>query len=149
MLFCRITKSVDVALQLSQTYEVEIVELGHALVLYFFSIVIGLVDSILDDWGLQMTSVDGASGTIRSDLSQNMDVNSEGNHFHKRNEHREEIIRKNSFMALEVLGKLTDHRKAMVLLRLVHLNMYVLLFYYTSRLCFFFRSTNPLFSFLF
>lgn len=119
----KIINSVDVALQLSQTYKVRFVELGHALVLFFFSIVIGLIDSILDDWGLQMISADRPGGAFGGVDHQIMDIDSKGNQNFKRTEYRDEIRRTNSFLAMEVLCKLTDNRKAMVLLRLVHLNM--------------------------
>lgn len=124
MLSFRIMKSVDVALQLSQTYGVCILELGHAFVLFFFSIVVGLIDSTLDDWGLHMTPLDRPSFAIGSSDLLDMDIDFKGSHNFKGNEHREQIRRSNSFMALEVVGKLTESRKAMVILRLVHLNMY-------------------------
>ncbi|CAL5390059.1 unnamed protein product [Camellia sinensis] len=119
----KIIKSVDVALQLSQTYRVQVLELGHAMVLCFFSIIVGLIDSTSYDWGLQMTSVDKANGEIRSEDNQNMDVDSKESQIYKRNDHRERIRRSNSFVAFELLGKLTENKKATVLLRLVYLNM--------------------------
>ncbi|XP_057971679.1 mediator of RNA polymerase II transcription subunit 33A-like [Malania oleifera] len=119
----KIIKSVDTALQLSQTYTIQVLELGHAFALFFFSIVIGLVDCTSDDWGLQMTSGDRSSGAFGSGDHQNMEIDSKGNQHLRRNELREQIRRKNSFLAMEVLGKLMESRKAMVLLRLVHLNM--------------------------
>ncbi|KAK3018232.1 hypothetical protein RJ639_002766 [Escallonia herrerae] len=109
----KIIKSVDDALQLSQTYKIQVFELGHALVLSFFSIVICLVDGILDDWGLKISVGDG----------HNMDVEFEGYPNFKRHEPREQIRTTNSLMALEVLGNLTNDRKAMALLRLVHFNI--------------------------
>lgn len=119
----KIIKSVIDALQLSQTYRFHVVEIGHALVLFFFTIVIGLIDSTLEDWGLQMTSVDKPSGAIGGLDHQNMDICSKEEQNFQKNEHREKLKRTNSFMAMEVLGKLTESRKAMVLLHLVHLNM--------------------------
>ena len=123
LLLCRIIISVDSTLQLSQTYGVQVLELGHALVLSFFSILIRLIDSTLCDWGLQMTSADKASEVLRSDDSQNMDVDSKEIQIYKRNDHRDRLRKSNSFLAFEVLGKLMENRKAMVLLRLVYLNM--------------------------
>ncbi|KAF5953411.1 hypothetical protein HYC85_006267 [Camellia sinensis] len=112
LLTSRIIKSVDVALQLSQTYRVQVLELGHAMVLCFFSIIVGLIDSTSYDWGLQMTSVDKANGEIRSEDNQNMDVDSKESQIYKRNDHRERIRRSNSFVAFELLGKLTENKKA-------------------------------------
>ncbi|KAJ4832513.1 hypothetical protein Tsubulata_000069 [Turnera subulata] len=118
----KIIKSVDAALQLSQRYGgVRVVELGHLFILSFFSIFVGLIDSIFEDIGLEMKSgdvVDGPFGTV-----DDMDVDMRGNYNVVRNEHREMLRKTNSVMALEVLAKLTESRKAMVLLRLVHLNM--------------------------
>lgn len=92
--------------------------------LFFFSIVIALIDSILDDWGLQMTPLDGSIGAYGGLDHLDMDIDSKGNQNFKRNEYREEIRRTNSFLAMEVLAKLTENRKALVVLRLIHLNMY-------------------------
>ncbi|KAF8397078.1 hypothetical protein HHK36_015985 [Tetracentron sinense] len=119
----KIIKSVNDALRLSQTYRVHVVELGHALVLFLFSVIIGLIDSTLDDWGLQMTFKDILSGIFGGGNHQDMEIDSKGNQDDERNEHRDQLRRRNTFMAMEVLGKLTENRKAMVLLRLVHLNM--------------------------
>ncbi|KAF7144271.1 hypothetical protein RHSIM_Rhsim05G0234500 [Rhododendron simsii] len=124
-----ITKFVDAALQLSQTYGVQVVEVGHAVVLCFFSIVVRLIDSTLRDWGLHMTSVDKETGVVSSEDGKDMDVDSQESQIFRRNEHHERMKKSNSFMAFEVLGKLTENRKATVLLRLVYLNMYVAHFY--------------------
>lgn len=94
------------------------------MVLFLFSIVIGVLDSTLDDWGLPMTFPDRANGVARRGDHLNMDIDSKGNRHFKQNEHRDNMRRSNSFLALEVLGMLTESRKAKVLLRLVHLNMY-------------------------
>ncbi|GFY82543.1 REF4-related 1 [Actinidia rufa] len=101
----KIIVSVDSTLQLSQTYGVQVLELGHALVLSFFSILIRLIDSTLCDWGLQMTSADKASEVLRSDDSQNMDVDSKEIQIYKRNDHRDRLRKSNSFLAFEVLGQ--------------------------------------------
>lgn len=104
-------------------------EVGHAVVLCFFSIVVRLIDSTLRDWGLHMTSVDKETGVVSSEDGKDMDVDSQESQIFRRNEHRERMKKSNSFMAFEVLGKLTENRKATVLLRLVYLNMYVAHFY--------------------
>jgi hypothetical protein len=109
LLSFRIIKSVDVALQLSQTYRLPVVELGHAFVFFFFSILIALIDSTLDDWGPSTDNND-------------MDIDFRATHNFKGNE---QMRRTNSFMAIEVLAKLTETRKSMLILRLLHLNMYV------------------------
>lgn len=125
LLFHRIAKSIDVALQLSETYSFQVFELGHAMVLCLFSIIVHLIDSTLDDLGLQMGSKGGACEVNKSEDTQRMDIDFRENQVHKTNEFHELIRRTNSFMCLEVLTKLTDNKRAVGLLRLVHLNMYV------------------------
>ncbi|KAJ6765342.1 hypothetical protein OIU79_021529 [Salix purpurea] len=119
----KIIKSVDSALQLSRTYEVRLSELGQLLVLFFFTVFVGLIDSTFDDMGLQIKSSDIQEGPFGVDNFQDMDMDSRGNFSAERNEHRELLRKKNTNMAMEVLAKLMESRKAVVLLRLVRLNM--------------------------
>lgn len=120
----KIIKSVDAALQLSQRYGgVQVVELGHLFVLSFFTIIVGLIDSIFEDMGLAMKSTDVADVPFGNVVAHDMDVDMGGNHNVGRNEHREKLRKVNSSKAIEVVAKLTESRKAMVLLRLVNLNM--------------------------
>lgn len=99
-------------------------EFGHALVLFFFSIIISLIDSTLDDWGLK-TSRKRPRLAFGGSSDHDGGIDSIGNEKFRSNEHQERIRTMNSFLAIEVLGKLTESRKALFLLRLVHLNMYV------------------------
>ncbi|XP_077214711.1 mediator of RNA polymerase II transcription subunit 33A-like isoform X2 [Tasmannia lanceolata] len=119
----KIIKSVDDALQLSHAYGVHVSEVGHAAVLFLYSVITSLIDSTLEDWGLQSNSVDKQRSLYGGVGHQDMDMDVKGNTNDKRNEHREQLRRMNGFMAIEVVGKLTENRNAMVLLRLVHLNM--------------------------
>ncbi|GLU17803.1 hypothetical protein SLE2022_341560 [Rubroshorea leprosula] len=119
----KIIESLDAELQLSQTFGAQVLDLGHAFVLFFFSIVTSLIDSSLYDWGFRMTTVDKPSRAVASMDHQHMDVDSSGNYQMERNEHRQQMRQKNSFMAIEVLERLTESTKAIVLLRLVYLNM--------------------------
>ncbi|XP_004305061.1 PREDICTED: mediator of RNA polymerase II transcription subunit 33B-like [Fragaria vesca subsp. vesca] len=119
----KIAKSVNLALQLSETYKVPVVEYGHALVLFFLSTIISLVDSTLDDWGLKMTSRKRPRLAFGGSSDHDGETDSIRNENFRSNEHQERITTMNSFLAMEVLGNLTESRKAMVLLRLVHLNM--------------------------
>ncbi|WCJ27895.1 Mediator of RNA polymerase II transcription subunit 33A [Euphorbia peplus] len=119
----KIIKSVDDALQLSHTYRAQVLELGHAYVLYFFTIAIGLIDSTLSDWGLILKSPDVLSGLFGNADNQDMDVDARGSYNIGKYEHREVLRKKNSFFALEVLVKLTESRKALIMLRIVHLNL--------------------------
>ncbi|XP_050235406.1 mediator of RNA polymerase II transcription subunit 33A-like [Mercurialis annua] len=118
----KIIKSVDVALNLSHTYGIQVLELGHVLVLFFFSIVAGLIDSTFTDWGLLMKSPNVASGPFGNDNNQDMDVDAKGKYNIGRSEHRELLRKTNPLFAIEVLVKITESRKAIILLRSVHLN---------------------------
>ncbi|KAJ7961023.1 Mediator of RNA polymerase II transcription subunit 33A-like [Quillaja saponaria] len=62
----KIINSIDIALQLSQTYNICVLELGHALVLFFHSIIISLIDSTLEDWTLHLTSHERPSLAVGS-----------------------------------------------------------------------------------
>lgn len=119
----KIIKSVDAELQLSQTYGIQVADLGLAYVLFFFNTVTSLIDSSLDDWGLRMPSLVKPSGVVVSTDHQLMDIDSIGGYEVGKNEHRREIRKRNSFMALEVLERLTQSTKAIALLRLVYLNL--------------------------
>ncbi|XP_058075235.1 mediator of RNA polymerase II transcription subunit 33A-like isoform X2 [Magnolia sinica] len=122
---CReqIMKSVDDALRLSHTNGVSVTEVGHAAVLFLFSVIISLIDCTLEDWGMQSASIDKSGSAYGSAGHQDMDIDAMGNSNDKRNEHREQLRRVNAFTAIEVVEKLTENKRAMVLLRLVHLNM--------------------------
>ncbi|XP_010278916.1 PREDICTED: mediator of RNA polymerase II transcription subunit 33A-like [Nelumbo nucifera] len=119
----KIVISVDDALELSKNYGFHVVEFGQAVVLFLFTVIINLIDSTMDDWGLQPASVGKISGLFGGGEHQDMDIDSKGNQNDKRREHCELLKKTNAFMTMEVLGKLTENRKVMVLLRLVHLNM--------------------------
>ncbi|KAL2509777.1 Mediator of RNA polymerase II transcription subunit 33A [Forsythia ovata] len=70
-----------------------------------------------------MGSKGGAREVTKREDTKKMDIDFIGNQVHKTNEFHEQIRRTNSFMCLEVLTKLTDNKRAVDLLRLVHLNM--------------------------
>ncbi|KAK2656195.1 hypothetical protein Ddye_009247 [Dipteronia dyeriana] len=106
----KILQSVDVTLQLSHTYKVTVVDFGHALVLFFFTVVDCLIDALFDDMGLPPTAAD----------HHHMDIDSIGN---INVQYNQQIRTNNSLVAIELLAKLTQDRKAVVLLRLVHFNM--------------------------
>ncbi|XP_031387475.1 mediator of RNA polymerase II transcription subunit 33A-like isoform X2 [Punica granatum] len=133
---CRIIKSVDAAMQLSQAYELHITELGHAYVLFFFSTVVGLIDSTVDDWEYQNTTKDRPSGIPGSMDLQKMDVDLKGTQNDKRVERRDWMRRTNSLMALEVLEKISESKKGATLLRVIHLNMPEKFDGLLKRLCF-------------
>ncbi|KAL5738909.1 hypothetical protein ACOSQ2_028089 [Xanthoceras sorbifolium] len=114
--YTKILQSVDVSLQLSHTYKVSVEDFGHALVLFFFTIVVSLIDTLFDDCGLEPVHLD----TPTTADHHQMDIDSIGSFDVENNQ---QIRTNNSLTTIEVLAKLTESRKAMVLLRLVHFNM--------------------------
>lgn len=122
--FCRIINSVVIALQLSQACEIHVLELGHVFVLFFYNIIIALIDSTLNDWGFQVTFNERSCLVPAGD--RYMEIDHKGTHNSKTSEYHEQIRKRNSFTALEVLERLTESRKATILLQSVFLNMYLL-----------------------
>lgn len=120
---CRIVKAIDDNLQLSQIYGINVGDLGHTLVVFFFSTIVSLIDSTIDDWGLQIASMGGLSGSFGSMEHHQRNVDIRGSQDTQRSGHREYIRNMNSLIAMEVLENLTRSRKALALLRLVHMNM--------------------------
>ncbi|XP_031261949.1 mediator of RNA polymerase II transcription subunit 33A-like isoform X1 [Pistacia vera] len=110
----KIIESVSVSLELSQTYNVGVVELGHVFVLFFFTVIVRLIDSLFEDWGFPNPS----AGVESVEHHSIMEIDSVGNE-----QHLVQMRMKNSLIALQVLNKLAESGKAVVLLRLVHFNM--------------------------
>jgi hypothetical protein len=93
-------KSIDESLQLSRTYEVQQMDLGQAIVLFIFTVIKTLVDSVLEDSGFPYA---------RADMQHNLDVRGNAS---------------NALLALEIVEKIITNKKAQVFLRLISINMY-------------------------
>ncbi|KAK9128198.1 hypothetical protein Syun_016995 [Stephania yunnanensis] len=119
----KVSKSIDEALQLSHTYGVHKMEFGLASTLFLFSVVVGLIDCTLYDLNLQETSVDTLTDIFDNKDVIDMDIDSKGNHSEERNERRVELQRSNILTTFGVLRKLITKKKALLLLRLIRLNM--------------------------
>ncbi|KAL3753268.1 hypothetical protein ACJRO7_000634 [Eucalyptus globulus] len=119
----KIVRAIDANLQLSRIYGINVGELGQTLVIFFFSTIVSLIDSTMDDWGLQIASVGGLSGSFGSMEHHQRNVDIRGSRDYRRSGHREYIRNTNSLIAMEVLENLTRSRKALALLRLVHKDM--------------------------
>jgi hypothetical protein len=122
VLFCRIIKSVDSVLHFSETFKIHDLELGHVFVLFFFNIIIALIDCTLNDWGLQVTFNERSSLIPTGD--QYMEIDHNVTHNFKKGDYHEQIRKRNAITALEVLERLSESRKATILLQSVLLNMY-------------------------
>jgi hypothetical protein len=122
----RIIKSIDAVLELSSIYQVENAGFGIVIVLFFLREIITLVDCVLEDFGLPFSSKclvkDGWPGPI------NIDSNDRG--INNRNKHCDRLRQTNAFTALEVVQYMTSNKRIQDFLRLIHLNMYVLVFLY-------------------
>lgn len=122
VLFCRIIKSVDSVLHFSETFKIHDLELGHVFVLFFFNIIIALIDSTLNDWGLQVNFNERSCLVPTGD--QHMEIDHNVTHNLKKGDYREQIRKRNAITALEVLERLSESKKATILLQSVLLNMY-------------------------
>ncbi|KAK4748153.1 hypothetical protein SAY87_014739 [Trapa incisa] len=119
----KIIKSVDATMQFYQDYGVNVTELGHAYVLFFFSTFHGLIDCSLEDCGLQ-SATEGRLAVIAGIMDrQEMDIDIKGTFLDKRVERRESMRRTNSVVTLEVLEKISESKRGTVLLRFVRMNM--------------------------
>ncbi|KAG6507964.1 hypothetical protein ZIOFF_033319 [Zingiber officinale] len=116
--FCRdkIIKSVDDALRLSDTYGVQEMDVGHAIVLFIMTIITNLIDCTIEDCGLLGSAyANGGNQLMEIDMTTNLNE--------KRNEHREYLRQSNALMAIEVVEKISSNRRAKVFLRLIHINI--------------------------
>jgi hypothetical protein len=119
------TKSIDAALQLSKIYGVSKMDFGHAVILFVLSVITKLIDCILEDCGFPSAMTEGQGSVYPIEGPQAMDLDVKGASTVKQNEHREQLRRKNTIMALEVLHMMVADKKIQAFLRLVCLNMYV------------------------
>ncbi|WOL04556.1 mediator of RNA polymerase II transcription subunit 33A-like [Canna indica] len=119
----KIAKSIDDALQLSKTYGVQEMDFGHAIVLFFFSIITSLIDCTIEDCGCQLVSVDKHGNAYTNGGKLAMDIDIKGSSNEKRSERREHLRKSNALMAIEVAEKISSNKKAKAFLRLIHINM--------------------------
>nr|KYP42378.1 hypothetical protein KK1_036207 [Cajanus cajan] len=123
----RIASSVDAALRLSETYKIRDLELGHVFVLFFYEVVVALIDCMLMDWGFQVAFSERsclvAAATTDGGGEDCMEIDHGVTQGFKKSECHEQIRKRNPFTALEVLERLTESRKATILLQSVLLNM--------------------------
>ncbi|RDX90256.1 Mediator of RNA polymerase II transcription subunit 33A, partial [Mucuna pruriens] len=121
----KIVSSVDSALRFSEMYQIRDLELGHVFVLFFYEIIVALIDCMLIDWGFQVTFSKRMCLVVTAtcDSEEYMDIDRNGTQGFKKSECHEQMRKRNSFTALEVLERLTESRKATILLQSVLLNM--------------------------
>ncbi|KAK7394915.1 hypothetical protein VNO78_15456 [Psophocarpus tetragonolobus] len=117
----RIVTSVDSALRFSESYNILRLELGHVFVLFFYDILLALIDCFLIDWGFKVNFSHISRLLNRADNHDYMDI--DRNVTTQGFEKTEQIRKRNPFTALEVLERLTESRKATILLQSVLFNM--------------------------
>ncbi|GJN33440.1 hypothetical protein PR202_gb22039 [Eleusine coracana subsp. coracana] len=122
----KITKSVDDALQLSKICGFSGLDFRHVIIMFVLVVLTKLIDSILEDCGFPYGLSEGQENIYSIEGGrQPMDVDAKRVSSDKQNEHREQLCRKNTVMALDVLHMMVADRKIQSFLRLIFLNMYV------------------------
>ncbi|CAI8612987.1 unnamed protein product [Vicia faba] len=117
----KIIKSIDSVLHFSETFKIHDLELGHVFVLFFFNIITALIDSTLNDWGFQVTFNEISCLVPTTD--QYMELDHNVTQKFKRGDYHEQIRKRSAITALEVLERLSESRKATILLQSVLFNM--------------------------
>ncbi|XP_066391509.1 mediator of RNA polymerase II transcription subunit 33A-like [Miscanthus floridulus] len=119
----KIGKSIAEALQLSKVYGFSGTEFGHVVIMFVLAVVNKLIDSILEDCGFPSVMAEGQESVYATDGPQPMDLDVKRGSTENQNEHREQLRRKNTLMALDVLHMMAADRKIQSFLRLIFLNM--------------------------
>ncbi|KAL6896624.1 hypothetical protein ACP4OV_007196 [Aristida adscensionis] len=118
----KITKSIDDALQLSKIHGFREIDFGQVVIMFVLVVITKLIDSILEDCGL-LTGLAEGNDVYSIEGPQPMDIDVKSVSTEKQNEHREQLRRKNTVMALDVLHMMVADRKIQSFLRLILLNI--------------------------
>ncbi|KAK7294927.1 hypothetical protein RJT34_17826 [Clitoria ternatea] len=120
----KIVSSIDSVLRFSEAYEIRDLELGHVFVLFFYNVIVALIDTVLSDWEFRVTfSEKSCLVSSSSGGDDDMEIDRDVTQSFAKSECHERIRKRNPFTALEVLERLTESRKATLLLQSVLLNM--------------------------
>ncbi|KAH0466015.1 hypothetical protein IEQ34_006118 [Dendrobium chrysotoxum] len=119
----KITKSIDEALLLSHSYGIDKLDFGQAVSFFVLTVITNLMDSILEDLGIKLLSVERPTNLYANEPYRDLDIDSKRNMNDKMQEHRDQLRKTNILMALEVVEKITADKKNKVFFRLIHLNM--------------------------
>ena len=93
--------------------------------MFVLAVVTKLIGSILEDCGLPSGMAEGQESVYAIEGPQPMDLDVKKVPTENQNEHREQLRRKNTVMALDVLHMMVADRKIQSFLRLIFLNMYI------------------------
>ncbi|XVF32630.1 hypothetical protein REPUB_Repub17cG0098800 [Reevesia pubescens] len=117
----KIMKSVDDVLHLSEIFGVQVSEPGLLLVEFVFSIVWQLLDASLDDEGLLELTPEKRS--IWPTVTQDMEIDNADKFNEKRNEHHDALYKRNTMMAIEIIGEFLQNKVTSRILFLAQRNM--------------------------
>ncbi|XP_052161904.1 mediator of RNA polymerase II transcription subunit 33A-like [Oryza glaberrima] len=119
----KITKSIDDALQLSKIYGFSGIDNGQVIIFFMMFVITKLIDCTLEDCGFPSGLTEEQGSIYAIEGPQDMDLDVKGVSTEKQNEHRAQLRRKNTVMALDVLIMMVADRKIQSFLRLIFLNM--------------------------
>ncbi|GLJ38137.1 hypothetical protein SUGI_0776330 [Cryptomeria japonica] len=119
----KIVEAVDDALQLSRTYGIPVTELGKTAVLFTFTVVSTLVSAIAEDSGLQVRWLEKQYQVGGNVGQHDMAIGADEDANEKRHQHQEHLRRTNIVMAIEMVGKLMEHKRTSTFFRLACQNM--------------------------
>lgn len=121
--FCRVMKSIDDVLHLSQRFGMTVSEPGILVVEFIFSIVWQLLDATLDDEGLLELTLEKRSAWAAK--SQEMEIDYHDSYDEKRAEFKERLQNVNTVMAIELIGQFLQNKVTSRIIYLARRNMYV------------------------
>lgn len=100
--------------------------------LFQFTVILRLLDAMLEDWGLPLTFTDKSGGISSNEGHMAMEVDANKNSVMGSTGHNGHLCKSNAVLALEVVEKVTSNKKAKSLLHLIQLNMYAFSFQSSS-----------------
>lgn len=119
-------KSIDAVLHLSKIFGLPAREPGILVVEFIFSILCQLLEASLDDEGLLNHTLEQKFRWSTKPLE--MEIDGHGSYDEKWNEHNEILQNANTVMAIEIIGKLLQHKGTSRILYLARRHLYVLPF---------------------
>ncbi|PPR84727.1 hypothetical protein GOBAR_AA35994 [Gossypium barbadense] len=119
--YLKIMKSIDDVLHLSKIFGVQASEPGLLLVEFVFSIVWQLLDASLDDEGLLELTPEKRS--IWPIVTQDMEIDNADNFHEKRNDHHDVLYKRNTMMAIEIIGEFLQNKVTSRILLLAQRNI--------------------------
>lgn len=108
VVWCRIVKAVDEALQLSKTTDAPITEVGVVIVHFLFALVARLAEAVYEDWIANKNS-------MHSQMMGGLGV---AGHEEKLEMGLEQLRKNNSLAAVHLMAKIMENKRTAGLLRI-------------------------------